>query len=101
MGKHQLNISKRLAGFSSFPHWAAHCVHPLTSDDISILAETGHKGCSHNPESKHEISQWYRSLSPPSCRVAKVTIGIGTGWGAASNNNLDMLGKRCVQQPSA
>jgi 5-methylthioadenosine/S-adenosylhomocysteine deaminase len=84
---------------------AAHGVW-LTDEDIGILQRTG-ASVSHNPESNMKLASGAAPV--PKCLAAGVTVGLGTD-GAASNNDLDMLGelrtaallaKGVAQDPSA
>ncbi len=75
-------------GIFELPTIGAHCVH-LDEKDIAILAKKN-AGVAHNPESNMKLA----SGVAPVCRLleAGVKVGIGTD-GAASNNNLDMIGE--------
>lgn len=75
-------------GLFALPVLAAHCVH-LTEADIAILARRG-VGVAHCPESNMKLAS---GIAPAAALIAAgVRVGLGTD-GAASNNNLDMLGE--------
>ncbi len=67
---------------------AVHCVW-LEDEEIQILADCGVK-VSHTPESNMKLAA---GIAPvPEMLKRGITVGIGTD-GAASNNNLDLLGE--------
>lgn len=67
---------------------AAHCV-VMEEEDIRLLAETGTR-VSHNPESNMKLAS---GIAPvPAMLKAGICVGLGTD-GAASNNDLDLLGE--------
>ncbi len=71
-------------GLTSF----AHGIH-LTAEDIQLIAKTG-CGVVHNPESNMKIKSGVCPVG--SLLKAKIPLGLGTD-GAASNNNLNMVGE--------
>jgi 5-methylthioadenosine/S-adenosylhomocysteine deaminase len=66
----------------------AHCVH-LRDDEIQLLKETG-ASVAHCPESNLKLANGVARL--PDLLRAGVNVAIGTD-GAATNNDLDMLGE--------
>ncbi|WP_338825403.1 5-methylthioadenosine/S-adenosylhomocysteine deaminase [Moorella humiferrea] len=86
-GATPIALANRL-GLFELPVLAAHCVH-LTPEDISILAEKK-VGVAHCPESNLKLAS---GVAPVKAMLsAGVNVAIGTD-GAASNNNLDMVGE--------
>ncbi|MBE3573015.1 MAG: amidohydrolase [Moorella humiferrea] len=86
-GATPIALANRL-GLFELPVLAAHCVH-LTAEDISILAEKK-VGVAHCPESNLKLAS---GVAPVKAMLsAGVNVAIGTD-GAASNNNLDMVGE--------
>lgn len=86
-GATPIALANRL-GLFELPVLAAHCVH-LTTEDISILAEKK-VGVAHCPESNLKLAS---GVAPVKAMLsAGVNVAIGTD-GAASNNNLDMVGE--------
>lgn len=75
-------------GLLELPVLGAHCVH-LTQDDIRIMKDKG-VGVAHNPESNMKLASGIAPI--PQLIAEGITVGLGTD-GAASNNNLDMMGE--------
>lgn len=75
-------------GLFECPVLAAHCVH-LSHEEIEILTQR-QVGIAHNPESNMKLAS---GVAPIPALLAKgAVVGLGTD-GAASNNNLDLLGE--------
>jgi 5-methylthioadenosine/S-adenosylhomocysteine deaminase len=67
---------------------AAHCVR-VDDDEISLLGESG-VGVVHCPESNMKLASGVAPV--PKMLAARLRLGLGTD-GAASNNDLDMIGE--------
>jgi 5-methylthioadenosine/S-adenosylhomocysteine deaminase len=81
---------RHLSGVGALNEWltAAHCVC-VDDDEIELLARSG-AGVVHCPESNMKLAS---GIAPvPRMLAAEVRLGLGTD-GAASNNDLDMLGE--------
>lgn len=75
-------------GLFQLPVLAAHCVH-VDAKDIEILARNN-VGVAHCPESNMKLA----SGAAPVADLLKAGVNVGLGTdGAASNNNLDLLGE--------
>lgn len=75
-------------GLLDFPVLGAHCVH-VSPEDINIMQAKDVR-VAHNPESNMKLAS---GIAPvPQMLAAGITVGLGTD-GAASNNDLDMLGE--------
>ena len=75
-------------GFVNASLLAVHCVH-LLEDEVEMLADAG-VGVAHCPRSNLKLASGMARLADLS--AAGVIVGLGTD-GAASNNELDLLGE--------